>query len=195
MNQAILEWWQLILLSAAGGALGSIIALAATMLQHVLTSRATRHAEQRGNARRLEEEERHERRQYRRERVQPISDYLAKRQAYIARSRREDVLRGLDAIMEEHKGQFAANLGVSAAQIETAYRQEGRPKWGGPEHSVDILFDLFESLCSALDSAPSQDVERALVETLRELAQEKYEGATASRLADLVQDYIVMGIV
>jgi hypothetical protein len=83
----MIDWWQALLLSVAGALVGGLTTLAVSYATHSWTTDAAREAEERaserrlaeeerGAARRKEAEEREATRQWRRERVKPLQDFI-----------------------------------------------------------------------------------------------------------------------
>lgn len=69
----MIDWWLALILSLTAGG----FTLAAVALTHALTTQSTRDADEQRAAQRIAEEDRHAARELRRERVQPILDFMA----------------------------------------------------------------------------------------------------------------------
>ena len=90
----MIDWWQALLLSVAGALVGGITTLAVSYATHWWTTDAARKAEERASMRRLEEEEREAarrketeerevRRQWRRDQIRPVLDFLELAKRYL----------------------------------------------------------------------------------------------------------------
>lgn len=84
----MVDWWQALLYLLAGG----LITVAASYATHYWTTKASRQSEERHAKRRLGEEQRQAIRQLRRERMQPVLDFLDTAKQSVARQPIEKVL-------------------------------------------------------------------------------------------------------
>lgn len=72
----MVDWWQPLLYTLAGGLTGGLITAVVSYAAHRWTTSASQEAEERQAKRKAEEEQRQAIRQLRRERMQPVLDYL-----------------------------------------------------------------------------------------------------------------------
>ena len=77
----MVEWWQAVTLLLAGGLIG----LASAYVQRRWTAADVHEAEDRERVRRVQEDERQARRQHRKDRIQPVVDFLDTVKRYSAR--------------------------------------------------------------------------------------------------------------
>jgi len=177
----MIDWWQAILVLLAGGLISGVTAYAT----HHWTTSAGRDAEERQAKRRLEEEQRQAIRQLRRERIQPVLDFLdiAKRSAA-----RQTIEEALDEVYEKMSGDVRPALDRWQEMKERVFeaypdvvevtRTVSVAMWSGV--SVPGLLHKLIRIYSAVHPATHRERQRQLADAIRsveELVEQYLAGA------------------
>jgi hypothetical protein len=151
----MIEWWQTLLISWGG----SLVVGALAVVIHVRTARENRAAEERRAKRKVEEEQRQTIRQIRRERVQPIFDFLELAKQYFASATIERVVDG------SYDGRSNIKDGM------TLERWRERVKDVFPEGFLGELDDLqlLRALSIAVATASTEEIQNQVMEVFEGL--------------------------
>ncbi len=178
----MVEWWQALALSVAAGLIALVTGLVSGYFSHHLTTSAGSRAEERQAKRRVEEEQRQATRQLRRERIQPVLDFLDAAKSFRARGAVEKQIE----MTLENKPQD---------EITDKVREALTDKSVGDDPDI---FRLVRELFLASASAPTVAIRQGVVFrvfiatiTPREQASETLDDAV-SAAEEIVEKYVTV---
>jgi len=131
----------------------------------------------------------------RRERVQPVTDYLKKLQEYVSRSRNEETIRELHAEMlkdDEKIQTLAEQSGVEPSMVrEVLGKTSYRDLWMKDlPASRDLLTKLLDAFYSAILAAPTAEIQSEITATWSELLRKDQGFSAGQRLSDEIEAYV-----
>jgi hypothetical protein len=189
----VIDWWQALLLSVAGALVGGLITLAVSYATHRWTTDATREAEERASQRRLAEEdreatrrkeaeERQVRREWRRDQIKPVVEFLEKAKRYLAG---QEMQQTAEAAWERN-----------AAGIKDQVSLEDFRKYLAKDESfADIhVFDLAKAYHVAISTTPEMTQQLLglfmAVTSAREPLEVGKQSAAIGALERVIEDYV-----
>jgi len=145
----MLDWWEAALLSVAIAGAGGLIGLVTAYFTHRWTTSASRESEERQATRRVEDDQRKAERQYRRDRMKPIQDFLEIAKGYLA---------GQNAIgvVESMRANNVVGLGNFTHEELLTFLREKHPAPGSIE--------LINGFTVAMSSASVPEISKALMD-------------------------------
>jgi hypothetical protein len=163
----MIDFWQAVILSLASVSVGGLITLVVSYATHRWTTTAARGAEERQTTRTVQEEERQARRQYRRERMKPVLDFLEVAKRCAGEEGVIDLMR-----QAYDKTSAAQTLPMTWEEFERVARRD----WSVPD-----FYRLYRAFSVAVATAPTQEVELALmkvIQVLLPLSQQQKAGVS-----------------